>query len=119
MEKSFGNVALAMTKLGESTGNFPEAYHKLANIMEEIRDNIKKFKKGIKSPLITLGAMGVAFTILITVVVPKFREIFEQLNTELPVPTKILLALEYGFSHYGLLYISYYVWLHIYVCLLL
>jgi len=100
--EEFGNVALAMTKLGESTGNFPEAYHKLANIMEEIRDNIKKFKKGIKSPLITLGAMGVAFTILITVVVPKFREIFEQLNTELPVPTKILLALEYGFSHYGL-----------------
>jgi len=34
--------------------------------------------------------------------VPKFREIFESLNTELPMPTKILLALEYGFSHYGI-----------------
>jgi len=100
--EDFGNVALAMTKLGESTGNFPEAYHKLANIMEEIKNNIKKFKKGIKSPLITLTAMGIAFTILITVVVPKFREIFENLNTELPMPTKILLALEYGFSHYGI-----------------
>jgi general secretion pathway protein F len=34
--------------------------------------------------------------------VPRFRKIFEELHTELPVPTKILLAIEYAFSHYGL-----------------
>ena len=98
----FGHVAIAMTKLGESTGNFPESYHKLANILEDIRDNVAKFKKAIRYPLITLTAMGIAFTILIMVVVPKFRAIFEKLNTDLPVPTKILLNLEYAFSHFGL-----------------
>ncbi len=98
----FGHVAIAMTKLGENTGNFPESYHKLADILENIRDNVAKFKKAIRYPLITLTAMAIAFTILIMVVVPKFREIFEKLNTELPAPTKILLALEYAFTHYGL-----------------
>jgi general secretion pathway protein F/MSHA biogenesis protein MshG len=45
--------------------------------------------------------MGAAFSILILYVVPKFKDIFEQLNTELPLPTKILLGLEYAFSHFG------------------
>jgi general secretion pathway protein F len=98
----FGHVALAMTKLGENTGNFPQSYHKLADILENIRDNIAKFKKAIRYPMITLTAMAIAFTVLIMVVVPKFRDIFDKLNTELPVPTKILLNTEYAFSHYGL-----------------
>jgi len=101
--EEFGHVALAMTNLGERTGNISEAYHKLADIMENIRDNTAKFKKAIRSPLITLVAMGIAFTILIMVVVPKFKDIFDKFKTELPLPTKILLKLEWAFSHYGVL----------------
>jgi general secretion pathway protein F len=100
--EEFGRVAVAMTKLGESTGNISGAYNKLADILESIRDNKAKFKKAIRMPLITLTAMAIAFTVLIMVVVPKFRKIFEKLHTELPVPTKILLAIEYAFTNYGL-----------------
>ena len=98
----FGHVALAMTKLGERTGNLSESYHKLANILENIRDNTAKFKKAIRTPLITLAAMGIAFTILIMVVVPKFKDIFAKFKTDLPIPTQILLKLEWAFSNYGL-----------------
>jgi len=98
----FGHVALAMTNLGERTGNISESYHKLADILENIRDNTAKFKKAIRTPLITLAAMGIAFTILIMVVVPKFKAIFAEFKTELPLPTQILLKLEWAFSNYGL-----------------
>ncbi len=98
----FGHVALAMTKLGERTGNISESYHKLANILENIRDNTAKFKKAIRTPIITLIAMGIAFTILIMVVVPKFKEIFSKFKADLPIPTQILLKLEWLFSNYGL-----------------
>ncbi len=101
--EEFGQVALAMTDLGERTGNISESYHKLADILETIRDNTAKFKKAIRSPLITLGAMGIAFTILIMVVVPKFKDIFDKFKTDLPVPTQILLKLEWAFSNYGIL----------------
>jgi len=101
-KEAFGHVALAMTQLGERTGNISESYHKLADILENIRDNTAKFKKAIRSPLITLAAMGVAFTILIMVVVPKFKDIFSKFKTELPLPTQILLKLEWAFSNYGL-----------------
>ena len=100
--EEFGHVALAMTNLGERTGNLSESYHKLADILETIRDNTAKFKKAIRTPLITLVAMGIAFTILIMVVVPKFKDIFARFKTELPLPTQILLKLEWAFSNYGL-----------------
>ena len=101
--EEFGHVALAMTNLGERTGNISEAYHKLADILENLRDNQAKFKKAIRGPLITLSAMAIAFTILIMVVVPKFKDIFSKFKTELPLPTQILLKLEWAFSNYGLL----------------
>jgi len=100
--EEFGHVALAMTKLGERTGNISEAYHKLADILENIRDNTAKFKKAIRTPLITLAAMAIAFTILIVVVVPKFKAIFAQFKADLPVPTIILLKMEWALSNYGL-----------------
>ena len=102
----FGHVALAMTNLGERTGNISESYHKLADILENLRDNQAKFKKAIRGPLITLAAMGIAFTILIMVVVPKFKDIFSKFKTELPIPTQILLKLEWAFSNYGLLILA-------------
>jgi general secretion pathway protein F len=104
--EEFGHVALAMTNLGERTGNISEAYHKLADILENIRDNNAKFKKAIRGPIITLVAMAIAFTILIMVVVPKFKDIFSKFKTELPLPTQILLKLEWAFSNYGVLILA-------------
>jgi len=100
--EEFGHVALAMTNLGERTGNLSESYHKLADILENIRNNTAKFKKAIRTPMITFVAMGIAFTILIMVVVPKFKDIFAKFKTELPVPTQILLKLEWALSNYGI-----------------
>jgi general secretion pathway protein F/MSHA biogenesis protein MshG len=96
-----GVLAVAMVKLGEQTGSLGESLDALADIYTNIHENRQKMKKAMRYPLMTLGAMGIAFTILIVYVVPKFKEIFEKLNTELPLPTKILLGLEYAFSNYG------------------
>jgi len=97
-----GTLSLAMIELGEKTGNMAEALHKLADMLEEIRRNIVKFKKAMAYPRNVMIAMAVAFTILISYVVPQFKAIFEQLHAELPLPTKILLFLEHLFNTYGL-----------------
>ncbi len=101
-----GVLATAMVKLGEQTGALAEALSALADIYQNIEENRQKFKKAMRYPLITLTAMAAAFTILITYVVPKFKDIFNQLHSELPLPTKILLWLEYAFNHYGPLIIA-------------
>ncbi|MCK4874358.1 MAG: type II secretion system F family protein [Sulfurimonas sp.] len=96
-----GNLTIAMVQLGEKTGNLDEALYSLANMLEEIRANFIKFKKAMAYPRNVMIAMAVAFTILISYVVPQFKTIFESLNAELPLPTKILLMLEHLFNNYG------------------
>jgi general secretion pathway protein F len=97
-----GGLTLAMVKLGEKTGNMAEALHALADMLEEIRANVIKFKKAMAYPRNVMIAMAVAFTILISFVVPKFKEVFAHFHAELPLPTKILLFLEHIFNNYGL-----------------
>lgn len=97
-----GDVVLAMISLGESTGNMAESLAKLAQMLDEIWENQRKFKKAMRYPMILMIVMAIAFSILMLYVVPKFREIFEELGAELPLPTRILLGIESVLSNYGL-----------------
>ncbi|QOY52813.1 type II secretion system F family protein [Candidatus Sulfurimonas baltica] len=96
-----GNLTIAMVQLGEKTGNLDESLYSLADMLEEIRANITKFKKAMAYPRNVMIAMAIAFTVLISYVVPQFKSIFEELNAELPLPTQILLTLEHLFNNYG------------------
>ncbi|MRI83096.1 MAG: type II secretion system protein F [Nitratiruptor sp.] len=96
-----GALTITMIELGERTGDMAKALFALADILEQIDENIRKFKKALRYPLITIGAMAIAFVILISFVVPKFKAIFAKLHAELPLPTKILLWLEHAFNTYG------------------
>jgi general secretion pathway protein F len=96
-----GNLTIAMVNLGETTGQLDEALYSLANMLEEIRANFIKFKKAMAYPRNVMLAMAVAFIVLISYVVPKFKQMFEDLHATLPLPTKILLFLEHVFNTYG------------------
>jgi len=97
-----GDVTLAMIELGESTGNMSESLTKLAEVLEEMMENAKKLKSALRYPTTVIIAIAIAFTILMVYVVPKFKEIFEKFNAELPMPTKVLLFLEHAINQYGL-----------------
>jgi len=101
-----GNLTLAMVQLGEKTGNMAESLYTLANMLEEIRRNIIKFKKAMAYPRNVMVAMAIAFTILISYVVPKFKSIFAKLGADLPLPTLILLKMEELINGYGLYLIA-------------
>ncbi len=97
-----GNLTLAMVSLGERTGDLDQSLYSLADMLEEIRANIIKFKKAMAYPRNVMIAMAIAFTILISYVVPKFKDMFDKLHVDLPLPTRILLFLEHLFNTYGL-----------------
>jgi general secretion pathway protein F len=99
--KQLGKLSISMFKLGEETGSLAESIKKLAEILQEILDNRRKFKKATRYPLFTMTAMGIAFTIVIVYVVPQFEAFFKSSHMELPLPTKILLWLENALVNYG------------------
>lgn len=105
-ESQIGRLGIIMADLGEKTGAMAEAMNSLAIMLEENSQNRQKLKKAIRYPIMTLISMVAAFTILIVFVVPKFKTIFDKFQTELPLPTRILLGTEYVVSNYGLLILA-------------
>lgn len=97
-----GDLTISMVALGEDTGNMAESLDKLSKMLQEVWENQQKFKKAMKYPITVMAALGIAFTVLMLFVVPQFREIFEELGAELPLPTIILLKMQYVLSNYGI-----------------
>lgn len=102
-EHYIGGISLAIIRLGEQTGDLVQSLNYLADIYENMYQNRRRMIKALRYPVITLIAIAVAFVTLILLVVPKFKDIFEQLHAELPLPTRILLGLENILTNYGLL----------------
>jgi len=100
-QKQLGTLSLSMFELGEQTGTLSNAIAKLSSILQQIFDNRQKLKKATRYPLFIIVAMSIAFTIVITFVVPQFQSFFEQSGMELPFPTKLLLWTEHAISTYG------------------
>jgi len=96
-----GSLSIAMVQLGEKTGNLGKALYGLSHMLEEIRTNMIKFKKAMAYPRNVLIAMAIAFSILLTYVIPQFKNIFSSLGADLPLPTLILLSLSEIFLSYG------------------
>lgn len=100
-QKQLGSLSLSMFELGEQTGTLSNAITKLSTILQQIYDNRQKLKKATRYPLFIIVAMSIAFTVVITFVVPQFQSFFEQSGMELPFPTKLLLWTEHAITTYG------------------
>ena len=97
-----GNISIAMLDLGEKTGSLDDSIKKLADILQEVHDNRMKLKKATRYPVTVLFAMVIAFSFVITLVIPQFQSMFAEYKTALPFPTLVLLWVESAIRHYGL-----------------
>ncbi len=101
-EDEVGAISIAMLDLGEKTGTLDESIDKLADILQEVYDNRMKLKKATRYPTVVIFVMIVAFSFVITLVVPQFQSMFAEYNTKLPFPTILLLWIEHAIVNYGL-----------------
>lgn len=118
MEKfrvELGDIVIAMVKLGESTGKLSESLSKLADILDDVWKNTQNVKKAMRYPTIMMFAIAGAFIFLMLVIVPKFKEIFDQLGANLPLPTLILLNIESVLSNYGFILLGVLIALYFFI----
>ena len=99
--RQLGNLSISMFDLGEQSGSLSESILRLAEILQTIHDNRVKLKKATRYPIFIIIAMAIAFTIVLTFVVPQFESLFSSMKTELPFPTLMLLWAEHAISTYG------------------
>lgn len=96
----FSNIYINMIRSGEAAGMLDDVLDKLASLLEYEQDIKMKVKQAIRYPMLVMITLSVAFPVLVLFVIPKFSALFARFNTELPLPTKILIGLHFIMSHY-------------------
>ncbi len=96
----FSGLYVNMLKVGEESGTLDIVLDRLANILETELDTKNKIKTATRYPKMVISAIVIAFTIIITFVIPKFVSLFSHFGAKLPLPTRILIGINYIFHHY-------------------
>jgi len=96
----FPLVFVFMVRAGEKAGILGEVLERLAKLMERDYENVQKIKSSTRYPIIVLTALVVAFMTVVTFVIPRFSALYSSFKTELPLPTRILLGLNYVIVNY-------------------
>lgn len=98
--QAFPPIFARMIAVGERTGNLEVVLRQLAIHMEKEQAIIKRVRGAMAYPaFVILLAIGVV-AILITMALPPLMDLFDEFNAELPLPTRILLAV----SHFATAY---------------
>ena len=96
----FSPLFLSMINAGEVSGSVPEILGRLIDIIEHEAKIKSDIKSALQYPITVLIALGIAFFVLLTFVIPKFVDIFAKTGIALPLPTKIAMLLYQGLANY-------------------
>ncbi len=98
--KVFSDLYVNMVKAGESSGTLDKVMQRIADMAEKDGEITAKVKSAIRYPIMVLSIVPVAFIVLVTFVIPKFEGVFAQSKAALPLPTRILVAINHFFMDY-------------------
>lgn len=91
--KVFTPLFVAMVRAGETGGQLDTVLNRVADNMEADYKLRQKVKSAMTYPVVVAGIAVLLVTVMLLFVVPTFAKMFTDLGGELPLPTKILLAL--------------------------
>ena len=96
----FGELYAYMIEAGEAGGILDMVLARLAQMLEKDAENRAKIKSATLYPKIVLGAIALAFVVIMNFVIPKFSQLYSSFKIELPLPTRMLIAASKVFTTY-------------------
>jgi len=93
--KIFSSLIVNMVRAGEKAGILVEVLDKLGDLLEKELVNYKTIKAATSYPMYVVMSLVGGFLVVVTWVIPKFSSIFSSFKTELPLPTRILIGINY------------------------
>ena len=99
--KTFSPFIVNMIRTGEAVGNLGKVLEHLSSHIEKNYNLTAKIKGAMYYPAFIIVAIFVVVIIMLVFVLPQMSGMFEEFGVELPLPTKILMALSSFLISYG------------------
>lgn len=91
--KVFDNLFVSLIRAGETGGVLDEVLSRIAKFMEDRARLTNKIKSAMAYPTVVSVFAVIIFFVMLTVILPKFGELFAKLGSELPAYTKFLIGI--------------------------
>ncbi|MGN0328223.1 MAG: type II secretion system F family protein [Lachnospira sp.] len=101
----FPSILIDMVKAGESSGSLENALTRMALQFEKSAKMKGIVKKAMMYPMVLLFVMIGVIIVMMTFVIPSFVSMFEDLESDLPAMTKIVMAMSASITGYWYIYI--------------
>lgn len=102
---AFDRLFVSMVKAGETGGVLDEVLNRTALFMENKAKLSAKIKSAMAYPTVVSVFALIIFFVMLTVILPKFSEIFSRLGSELPAYTQFLISISEFLRSPGLLFV--------------
>jgi type II secretory pathway component PulF len=96
----FSSLYRSMVRAGELSGNVPDILERLIYILDHDAKIKSDIKAALQYPIMVIVALGIAFFVLLTFVIPKFVVIFSRAGLTLPMPTRVAMLMYQVLSGY-------------------
>ncbi len=88
----FPKLYISIVSVGEATGTLDKSFQRLTEYLAQEKDMHDRVKGAMRYPFIVMITIVLAMMFMSTFVIPKFAPVFQQLQGEMPLPTRMLLG---------------------------
>jgi len=98
----FGELFVNMIEAGEISGKLEDVLSQLYLQLKKQHELTSRIKGALTYPVVVIGAMGGIGVFMMIFIVPKITKMLTEFNAELPLPTKVLMAVSNALVNHGL-----------------
>lgn len=102
---AFPSILIDMVRAGEASGSLENSLTRMAIQFEKDAKMNGIVKKAMMYPIVLICVMIGVIIVMLTFVIPSFMTMFEDLDSELPVTTKAILAMSNSLKNYWYIYL--------------
>ncbi len=89
----FDRFVIGMVRAGEAGGALDSVLAKTAEFMDKSQQSKQNLKSALIYPVVLFTSACISVAIIVTVVIPSFKEIFDQAGFALPLATRIVMTI--------------------------
>jgi MSHA biogenesis protein MshG len=96
----FSTFYVSLVRVGETTGKLEETFNRLFGYLDFEREVRDRIKTALRYPMIVVAVIFLAIAVVNFTVIPAFAKLFEANKVELPLLTRVLVAISDAFLAY-------------------
>ncbi len=89
----FSMFYISLVRVGETSGKLEEIFRQLAFYLDREKVTRDKIRAALRYPTFVLSAIAIALAVISIWVIPAFSNLFRSFGAELPLQTRILMAI--------------------------